>query len=28
VAQAVTEPMHLLTHDVMQARYGDLVVLV
>jgi PIN domain nuclease of toxin-antitoxin system len=28
VAQAVTEPMHLLTHDAMQARYGDLVVLV
>jgi PIN domain nuclease of toxin-antitoxin system len=28
VAQAVTEPMHLLTHDAMQATYGDLVVLV
>jgi len=28
VAQAVTEPMHLLTHDAMQARYGELVVLV
>ncbi|WP_449371610.1 type II toxin-antitoxin system VapC family toxin [Thiomonas sp.] len=28
VAQAVTEPMHLLTHDAKQARYGELVVLV
>lgn len=28
VAQALTEPMHLLTHDAMQARYGEIVVLV
>ena len=25
VAQAITEPMHLLTHDRMLAQYGDLV---
>ena len=28
VAQAQVEPMRLLTHDQMQARYGDFVVLI